>query len=101
MFNNRSILKQTVGKYIQNYHILEHVQWQLWKLGAELFVLEQYFNRIFDAAKKLYELYEGIFLNKRNISTYHETYPFSFSPSFLIFTFIPLQVPLIWPYLTL
>lgn len=43
----------------------------------------------------------SFFLNKRNVSTYHETYTFTFNLSFLILTFIPLQVPLIWPYLTL
>lgn len=94
MLSYTSILKQTVSKNIQNYHILEHVQWQHCELRAKLFVLQQYFNYTLYAAKAPLWSVWGIFLGylrrNTNISSYYETYTFSINRSFLIFTFIPL-----------
>lgn len=91
MFNYRSILKQTVGKYIQNYHILEHVQWQHCENSEQNYLCWSNILTICLMLQKyLYEVYEDVYFNKRNISTYHEMYTFSFNLSFFIFTFIPL-----------
>lgn len=91
MLNYTSILKQTIGKYIQNYHILEHVQWQHWELRAKL-CTEAIFQPYASCCERIFMKCISGFLGglrrNRNISGYHETYTFSINHSFLVFTFM-------------
>ena len=66
VLNYRSILKQTVGKYIHNYHILEHIQWQHCENSEQNYLCCSSISTIcLTLQKNLNEVYECMFLKQK------------------------------------
>lgn len=89
MLSYTSILKQTVGKYIQNYHwtcTVTTLRTQS-KTICTAAVFQPYALCCKSILMKCMRDFWGVLRRNRNISSYYETYTFSINCSFLICTF--------------